>query len=416
MKKQSMCAVLSAICVSVGFYSCGHLPTSVKEEGKLEIRTRIITSGLTKSSSSLQTTFDSLIIQISASDMESIRISRKIDMSQPLITDTLTRIPAGTGREVNVYTVDKSGTVVHRDSAGVRTVRIDPDASTLLNAVLVPAAGSLYLQIGNIPTSVDSIIATFISSDNRAWGKHVKRSPKVYISIDQIPHLTRGVLGVAGVGTDGDTLYYAEAALTFNAFQTSSVNLSFETVPGNLEMSLAIHLPGATVVSGSMETGHVVTDEKGDLLITEIMYAANDSEYVEIYNPGSSTLEYDTLIVDVDGTYRIFTGITMAAGEYYVFGRQMFPWVDITHPVQNAFDLSSTGNWVTLRDKDSNIIDRVIFAGGSNGLEWPSVSGKKSIELDPSSYDAASNNYGRNWTVATSVIESTFLYGTPGNL
>ena len=61
-----------------------------------------------------------------------------------------------------------------------------------------------------------------------------------------------------------------------------------------------------------------------------------------------------------------------------------------------------------------SIIDRVIFTGGTNSLEWPKVSGKQAIELEGTINDAAANNFGRNWKAATALIEGTAgQYGTP---
>jgi hypothetical protein len=97
-----------------------------------------------------------------------------------------------------------------------------------------------------------------------------------------------------------------------------------------------------------------------------------------------------------------------------VFGRRLLPWCDVAHSVASALDLSSTGNWITLRSKTGAIIDRVIFAGGSNALEWPNVSGKQAIVLDSGINDAQANNFGRNWHAATTLIAGTASqYGTP---
>ena len=393
--------------------SCGKTPLSYEETGGiLEIRAQIV-KVLGKAADLKQTICDSLVIQVSAPDMDTIRRSRKIDQTVPVFVDTIASIPSGRGRSVKVWTVNRNGDVIHTDSLGIRTVTIDPNRASPLAVKLLPAVGSLYIQLGGIPTRVDSVYATFTASE-LVWFTHVKRATKVYLSIDRIPHQTRGVLGVAGVDTAGDTLYYAETNLVFNALRTSTVNLEFGTVPGFLAVTATMSLPGATVASGSMAGVEVAGSESGDLIITEIMYAANDSEYVEIHNRGATEQVFDSLILEIDGTYRYFTNITVGAGGYYVFGRQGLPWVDQVHSVQSALDLSSNGNWITLRTKDSLILDQVIFAGGSNGLEWPNVNTKKSIVLHPDAYDAGMNNYGRNWSAATTLISgSTSQYGTP---
>ena len=84
--------------------------------------------------------------------------------------------------------------------------------------------------------------------------------------------------------------------------------------------------------------------EQGDLVITEIMYAANDSEYIEIYNPQEADVTYDSIYIDIDGTRRLFTDVSIGAQSCFVFGRQTLPWADAAHSVKSALDLSGNGN------------------------------------------------------------------------
>jgi hypothetical protein len=135
---------------------------------------------------------------------------------------------------------------------------------------------------------------------------------------------------------------------------------------------------------------------------------------VEVYNPGENDKAFDSLYLDIDGTNRLFTNINVPAQKTFVFGRKLLPWCDVAHPVASALDLSSTGDWITLRAKNGRIIDRVIFTGGANTLDWPVVSGKQSIVLDSGITDPQSNNFGRNWHAATALIPGTASqYGTP---
>lgn len=274
--------------------------------------------------------------------------------------------------------------------------------------------GSIYLQLENIPTSVDSIFASFTADDKTVWGVKAKRSSKLYLSIDKIPNNTHGTLYVAAVDSLKDTLYSASKEFTFNAVSMQNISLNFTATPGQIILSMTVVLPGVTSASGNIAAPESSVVESGDLLITEIMYAANDSEYIEVYNPKGTDQVFDSLYFDIDGTYRLFTNITVHAGQAFVFGRRLLPWCDVAHSVASALDLSSTGNWITLRSKTGAIIDRVIFAGGSNALEWPNVSGKQAIVLDSGINDAQANNFGRNWHAATTLIAGTAnQYGTP---
>lgn len=398
--------------------SCGKIPDPVapRSSGDLEIQVQL-SGGLAKKSGLLKTEFDSLVVEVHADDMTAMRFTQSINADQYLVIDTLSRVPAGTGREITVKTINKNGVTVHEDSIGVRTVRVDPNYTTIVQVVLVPVRGSIYLQIAGVPTDIDSLGAVFTSDRGERWSVAVPRSPKVFASIDGIPNGTQGTLTVAGFSLEGDTLYRAQSTLQINARSTNGVQLSFETTPGGVALEGTLQLPGAVTVSGSMSGVPVAVVEQGDLLVTEIMYAANDSEYVEVYNPEETDVYFDSLFLDVDGTKRLFTGVAVGAKSYYVFGRRVMPWVDAAHSVASALDLSGNGNWITLLRKDLAVLDQVAFTGGSNGLEWPRISGKRSICLRGEAYSAEENNYGRNWVIASEPLEGApAQMGTPHSL
>jgi hypothetical protein len=410
-KHYRACLGLSFAALSL-LSSCGNMPLSnVKDNaGSLEIHTCVVNPGLAKAA----TNFDSLIVEVSGSDIGVIRYSKPLNLSLPVHSDTLSRIPAGIERQVKIWTVDRSGATIHMDTVSHRSIRIDPNATTQLNVVLMPALGSIYIQLENIPTKVDSIVASFTGDNKTVWCVRAKRNTKVYLSIDKITNGTHGILYVAAVDSTKDTLYFASKELTFNAASMQNISLNFTSTPGQLTMSTTVVLPGVTSATGTIAAPETSAVETGALLITEIMYAANDSEYIEVYNPSTSDLSFDSLYLDIDGTCRLFTNITVGAQRAFVFGRRPLPWGDVAHAVASALDLSSSGNWVTIRTKTGAIMDRVVFTGGSNTLEWPNVSGKQAIVLDGSINDAQANNFGRNWHAATTLISGTAnQYGTP---
>ena len=412
--------VSTAVSISVFtmlIVSCGKIPTSTAIDdntGTLELRTCIFKNSLAKEMVAGVGLCDSLIIEISGPDMTMFRYGTLFDLSNPVSTQTVQGVPAGTDRTVKVFTIDKAGDVIHIDSIAHKGIRIDAQNVTPLTVMLIPAVGSIYLQLENIPTRVDSVFAMFASSGSQQWTVRAKRSSKMYLSLAKIPHNTHGFLNVAAVDTARDTLYAAFNELTFNACTMECIVLHFNTAPGQLSFDMGVVMPGITNGSGSIASPDTELTETGELLITEIMYTANDSEYVEVYNPSENDCSYDTIIVDLDGTKRIFANVAIAAKKTFVFGRIMLPWTDACHATASALDLSGNGNWITLRGKDGRMLDRVIFAGGNNAQEWPNVSGKHAIVLDKAVNDATLNNFGRNWKSATDLISGTNAqYGTP---
>jgi len=412
--KKAVLPVVSSCLVPL-LSSCYNSPfkPEIPKTGDLEIYAIIANNALAKSSNSLQTICDSLIVEISGPDFKTIRSAKKVDYSRPVVCDTLPQVPVGSNRTVKIWTSDKEGNVIHNDSLKTRTVTINPGIPALLNVKLVPAAGSIYLQFANIPTNVDSVFVSFVSADStKSRTIHKKRATKLYFSFDNIPHLTSGTLMAAAVNTNGDTVYTASRKLTFDALNPSSIDLSFQSVPGGLQLSLSVEKPASTLVNISMDNSEIA--ESGKLVITEIMYASDDSEYIEIYNPDTVEFTGDTLVLNLDGTDRKLINVKIRPGSFFVAGRKVLPWVDFAFSVSSALDLSSGGNWITLKESNGTVIDRVIFTGGTNTIEWPVISGKKSIALDKTTLNVNDNNYGRNWTASQTLIEgSSSQYGSP---
>ena len=417
-KKENLLAVAGSLSVCM-IIACGNIPVSsvATDSGSLEIRAQVITAVLQKAKKTAQSSFDSLIVEISAADFKTIHHSLKTINSRPVITDTVFNIPAGNQRIVKIWTVDKSGTVIHMDTSVQHNIQINPNTITLISTNLIPAVGSIYLQIADVPEAVDSVAAVFTESGTSvSWSTHVRRSPKVFLSLDFIPNNTRGVVSVYGIGPLGDTLFRAATELVLDITRFGVVNIAFKSFPGGIALNLTIIQPAITLVSGKMGAIETDTIELGGVLITEIMYAANDSEYIELYNTKSESVLFDTLIVDIDGASKAVTNVSFAPNGYYVIGRRALPWVQSATSPVSFLDLTpTTGNWVTIRSKDKSMLDRVAFIGAANSLEWPYATGKRSIVLDTSAYSANNNNFGRNWiSAATPIPGSPSQYGPPG--
>jgi len=392
-------------------------PAAGQEKGMLEIRARIVNKALAKSAA---TTADTLVVEISAADMETMTIRRKIDLSRPSSVDTVKGIPQGNKRKVVISAVSKDGTTTHIDSVDSHTVTIQNTVAAPVYPTLIPAAGSIYLQFAGLSTSVDTVYASFTALDGALIAENsAKRAAKIFMSLDNIPHNTTGILKAAVVGNNGDTTHIATDTLTFNARADNTINLEFKENTGVLEIEAAVYAPGVTTGSydfaGKLES---IVDETGELIITEIMWNASDDNYIELYNPANTPRSFETLTTDVDGTVRDFTNVTIAGKGYFVIGRRNLPYFDVYTPTTGGLSITTTGNWITIRrGKTGAVIDRVICPGSSSALGWPTLSSsnKRSIELAKDKYNVTANNFGKNWSAATELIsgESTY-YGTPG--
>ena len=78
------------------FLFCGDYPSSPESKnGSLVIRAQILQSNLAKASESMLTTYDSVVVVVSASDIGTMRRSKKITSGEFLFTDTFPGIPSG---------------------------------------------------------------------------------------------------------------------------------------------------------------------------------------------------------------------------------------------------------------------------------------------------------------------------------
>jgi hypothetical protein len=405
--------------VIVFFLGCGRDMSSnplQKKQGVLAVNVFFDSGKLKKTEQNAQTLFDSLVVEISGSDFQTIRSSVTLSSLLPVYNDTIRNIPEGENRVVRVFTKDRTNQVIHQDSLLSQTVRVTADNITSVFVKLKPGSGSFYIQIADVPDTVDTVVAVF-STGVRSWVASVKRSSKVLMSLDNIPNNTAGTLNVYGISLQKDTLYRASANLTYLLSNTAAVNLSFHTQPGTLGLNITITPAPSTIVRANMSAFTYDTVETGEIFISEIMYASNDSEYIELYNPSTIAASYDTLYVDIDGEMRFLTNVIIVPNGYFTIGRRLLPWVNTAMNTVSFLDLTQNGNWITIRNRTKQMIDRVVYTGVSNVQEWPQVSGKHSMRLQPDRYSAQLNNYGKYWSVSQELIPgSGSQYGSPGVL
>jgi hypothetical protein len=427
--------VLAALALSASCVKDPDLadPDDDKEYGMIAIRASLVnppSSPLAKSAEAAgvhATVAEKLVIEVSGDDLAPVRIERKVDFSRPTVSDTVAKVPVGKNRRIEIWAADKNGVKTHIDSLENRAVNIEIGVVTPVFATLIPAAGSIYLQFAGLGTDVSVVHATFTGLDDGALIAHntVNRAAKTFMSLDNIPHMTTGILRIAIVGTSGDTTQIASRELTFNARINNSIDLQFMAKSGMFEMEVVLHAPGVTTGSYDFKTLESAVVETGELIITEIMWNASNDNYIELYNPGNTAVFFDTLTTDIDasmasgGAVRYFIDVTIAPKSYFVIGRQNLPHFDTYTPTTSGLPIAATGSWITVkRGRNGAVVDRVIFAAGtSNTTGWPSLSttNKRSIELARDRYDATDNNFGKYWSAATQLISVELgEYGTPG--
>jgi hypothetical protein len=114
---------------------------------------------LAKTAKDLATTWDSLVVRISAGDMDTLLSVTRFSPQDAYLTVVLDNVPAGRQRIVEVFTKTKSNLVIHVSAS--QTVDISAAEKKVLDFKLVPQYGSIYVDLTSIPTNVKLVCATF---------------------------------------------------------------------------------------------------------------------------------------------------------------------------------------------------------------------------------------------------------------
>lgn len=395
-------------------YSCGELPTQTAEsgEGALSLRVWLDSgSGLAKSRGIARTTWDSVVVSVTGNDMDPVRIAAPLDPGSPFVDEEISGIPAGKNRIVEVFTVNTNGDRIHSDRHTIREV--SPGEVIPVSMALRPIRGSIYLNLAHIPAEVDSVVCKFVCETDTFVTASSRRA-MLNLSIDNVPDSSEGVLIIAGLDGAGEAVYVDTLHIVFSTTSGAVMHADFKKTATGLRLQLSLDRPHSTVISGSMVPEGGIEHESGELYFTEIMYyAGGDSDYVEIYNPSSDTVTFDTLLFEQHGFRGVDTknlhNISIPPRERFVVGDSDAPeaWTDTSV----ALDLTTTGRWIVLRKTTGEVIDWVAYT--NEDQDWPKPKRFHAIQFDPRDNGAFENNFGRNWRVAEEPIGDSSHFGSP---
>src|SRR5271157_5009055 len=248
MKKQF--AVGVAVSVALMLTSCANNPSGLasRKTGSAELWASVVkpqTQNVMAKTQEVQaTTWDSLVVRITASDMDTILKSAKFSPSDPYVSTLVDNIPAGKKRMFEVFTKTKDNIIIHTSVSQI--VDISPSEKKTMDFKLVPVRGSIYIDLSNIPTNVNRICATFAGMSTCD-----DRSTKLFLSIDNVPDSTSDSLVLEGTDTAGGVVYRSAMWLTFSVLRDTSVSTSFYRVTTGASVSVTAQIPAVTVVSGN---------------------------------------------------------------------------------------------------------------------------------------------------------------------
>jgi CSLREA domain-containing protein len=178
--------------------------------------------------------------------------------------------------------------------------------------------------------------------------------------------------------------------------------------------------------SGSQGQGTILDDDTlapGNLIITEIMADPNavpDSagEWFELYNPATRAWDLQGLTFKDDGTdqFTVLSPLTIQPNSFLVFGNNGNPaqngGVTVNYVYPSTFSLDNTSDVIELKLNAAVSIDRVAYSSAGS-VPFPLVPGR-SIILNPTAFNAVSNDQGSNWSAATTPLTGGD-FGNPGS-
>lgn len=154
-----------------------------------------------------------------------------------------------------------------------------------------------------------------------------------------------------------------------------------------------------------------------DVECTDPQIADEAGEWFEIVNNTSAAINLNGLGIhetgDGEQVFVVTTDLTIEAGGYLVFGvsadTSLNGGVDVDYVYSHAsFGFGNSGDSIALSN-DAGVIDSVEYDNGETFHDFKGYS----LNLDPNSADATSNDDGANWCQATTMLSSGD-YGTPG--
>lgn len=407
-----------SIVLILGLCFCGEVPQVLEQrlEGTVDIRVYAKgqvnnTKGSSARGREYGTTWSYFVVEIKGADMETVIDTIPRVGSENFQSFFVSKVHKGTGRTVTLWTIDEEGVIIHGKES--TTIDIVAEQSSVATFELTPIRGSILIELASIPTNIDSIIATFTTVDT-VWEERIRRESKSTLSLDKIPFGKSGTISIVGVSVTGDTI--TSWSLEGHEFKDELVTIeaSFVTV-GKVHMKITIRQPGLTLIYGLMDTLSSLGDERGGILITEIMFATTHHDYIEIYNPSITPFE-DSIILQRDGDREEVLWVSVPPKGFFVIGKSNDDWVDKTVGSSTLLQLPSTDGWVVLFSaKDRMVLDAVVYHKGTSFPEWPNSSGEVSIALDTLREDPEYNNFGRRWESSETVIADTVQFlGSPG--
>lgn len=297
-------------------------------------------------------------------------------------------------------------------------------------------------RVVNTINSIASHIASEIIKHRKRWNLTGEGLTKLISFANERPaYLRTHMRNFFSCGSDGlitvnstaggkvklNSLYLEKVNLPWTGmyFQNNAVHLKAIPLPGykfsgwsgdvvSTSDTVSLNVGRGTNVYATFS---VADNESKGIVINEINYNSSaqfdSGDWIEIYNNSKQSIDISNWILSDSDESHAFTfpsGTVLEADKYLVVVgdsivfKTLFPSIK-NYVGQMNFGLSGSGEFVTLMDKDRNVIDSLEYDDQS---PWPIEADGlgASLELtDP----ATDNSLGKNW-------KASYGHGSPGQL
>ncbi|MCL1957315.1 MAG: lamin tail domain-containing protein [Fibromonadales bacterium] len=339
--------------------------------------------------------FDSISVDVSAADMTSIHISKKI------LEDNLKieGIPRGETRRFEVKIYADSGVLVQKGEA---VADIKTDENITIPIKLEALFGFLRLEVPLGFTNNTGISSGKLFLENKEFNMKFENGKGIF-NTNSLPLDKELNLRIELSDADGQILFNGSKSLSLSSIlQTETIQL--QSTQASVTLELTGSSAGSSQVLVTLPAKSRPPKDYGDLFFTEI-YANtpsgdDNSQYMELYNSTSDTLllisKYCKIVRTDNGTKHEITDLRIPPMSYAIIGRSSV----LDKDYSSSFALLKTTMSLGLFCGDSAIDTLTFSSKGDN--PFPMKTGA-AIQLPLENYE--NHALGSSWCAGFSPRE-----------
>lgn len=304
---------------------------------------------------------------------------------------------------------DAQGRFTHADS--IAPVSVSVGATTSAHLSLQALIGRLVFAMPSVPTSIDSLGATWLEAGRTRIGRACRGTGgRTMLRLDSLPVGATGIVALRAWNTQGDTLYSLDTSLSVLRDADQSVSLVWRDASANPGVTATV-MPGGEISATLRFPGEA---SPSDRLRFAGIADSGFSDWILLENPGTDTLRgpwtishgtesatFDAIIPPHGKltTTRAICAVARASGH------------SLSGQTSLACEIDLPVSWSTpsalweLHDANGKLVDQILVWDGQNG--WPDLNASTARTLRRRAGEAnADGMAGRSWCALATAAPS----------